>query len=86
MVVVNVIKHREIKNGEKYIILDIPLKFGSLDKMKITSSETKDYLGRSRKGLITSLVLNTIVRSKKKKNSRYAITNISMKYISNNIK
>ena len=56
-------KHREIKNGEKYITLDISLKFGSLDKMKITSSEPKYYLGRSGKGLITSLGLNTIVRS-----------------------
>ena len=34
----NVRKHKEIKNGEKYITLDISLGFGSLDKMKITSS------------------------------------------------
>ena len=34
----NVRKHREIKNGDKYITLDILLKFGSLDKMRITSS------------------------------------------------
>ena len=33
----NVKKHREIKNGEKYITLDISFKYGSLDKMKITS-------------------------------------------------
>ena len=31
----NVRKHREIKNGEKYITHHISLKFGSLDKMKI---------------------------------------------------
>ena len=30
----NVRKHREIKNGENYITLDIYLKFGSLDKIK----------------------------------------------------
>ena len=35
----NVRKHREIKNGEKYITLDISMNFGSLDKMKITSSD-----------------------------------------------
>ena len=39
----NVRKHRDIKHGEKYITLDISLKFGSLDKMKITSSEPKYY-------------------------------------------
>ena len=41
------------------------MKFGSLDKMIITYSEPKDYLGRSGKGLITSLGLKTNVRSKK---------------------
>ena len=73
----NVSKHRYIKNGEKCINLDISLNFGSLDKMKITSSDLKDYLGRSGKGLITSLSLNTNVRSKKIKKSRNAITDIS---------
>ena len=61
----NVRKHREIKNGEKYITLDISLNFGILDNIKITSSETKDYWGESGKCLITSLGLNTIRRSKK---------------------
>ena len=59
----NVRKHREIKNGEKYITLDISLKFDSLDKMKIKSSDPKEYLGRSLKGLINSLGLMNIVRS-----------------------
>ena len=58
----NIRKHREIKYGEKYITLEISLDFGSLDKMKIPSSEPKQYLGRSGKGLITSLGLNTIRR------------------------
>ena len=40
----NVRKHREIKDGENYITLDISLKFGSLEKMKITYSDPKDYL------------------------------------------
>ena len=60
-------KHREIMNGENYITLDILLKFGSLDKMKITSSEPKYYLVRSRKGLLASLCIRTNVRSKKRK-------------------
>ena len=46
----NVRKPREIKDGEKYITLEIPLKFGILYKMKITSSEPKDYLVRSGMG------------------------------------
>ena len=35
-------KHIYIKGSDKYVTLDIPLKFGSLDKMRITSSESKD--------------------------------------------
>ena len=59
-------KHRDIKNCEKYITLDISLKFGSLEKMKITSSDPKDYFGISVKGLIKSLGIKTKVMSKKK--------------------
>ena len=33
----------DIKNGEKNITLEISLKFGSLDKIKITSSNPKYY-------------------------------------------
>ena len=54
--------------------------------MKIISSEPKDYLGRSVKGLTTSLVINTNGRSKKKKKERYTITNVSMKDVSKIIK
>ena len=61
----NVREHIEIQNGEKYITLDILLKFGSMYRMKITSLDPKHYLGRSVKGLINSLGINTIVRSKK---------------------
>ena len=35
----NVRKHRNIKGFDKYINLNISLKFDSLDKMRITSSE-----------------------------------------------
>ena len=41
----NVRKHREIKSSDKYVTLYISLKFDSLDKMIITSSESKDNLG-----------------------------------------
>ena len=34
----NVRKHREMKVSDKYVTLDITLKFDSLDKIKITSS------------------------------------------------
>ena len=50
-----------------------------MDKMKITSSEPKYYVGISVKGLITSLDLKIIVSSKKEKKARYAITNESKK-------
>ena len=59
----NVRKHRYIKGSEKYATLDILLIFGSLDKMRIINLDPKDDLGRSGKGLITSLG----VRSTEKK-------------------
>ena len=75
-------KYRDTKNGEKYITLDISLNFFSMDKMKITSSEPKDYLRISIKGLIASLCLKTFGRLKKNKSSIYSINNVSMKDIS----
>ena len=69
----NVRKHRDIKGSDKYITLYILLKFGSLEKTRITSSESKDNLGRSGKGLITSMVLKVKARPKKNKKARYAI-------------
>ena len=41
----NVRKHREIKGSEKSVTLEISLKFDSLDKKKIASSESKENLG-----------------------------------------
>ena len=55
-------KHKEIKDSDKYVPLDISSKFDSLDKMKTTSSESKGKLERSGKGLINSLGFNTKVR------------------------
>ena len=37
----NVRKHRDIKGSDKYFTMEISLKFYSLDKIKITSSESK---------------------------------------------
>ena len=55
-------KHKEIKGNDKYITLDIPSKFDSLDKMKTTSSESKGKLEWSGNGLVTSLGFKTKVR------------------------
>ena len=82
----NVRKHREINNSEQYITLDISLNFGNLNKIKITSSEPKDYFGRSGKGLMTSLDLNIIRMSNKIKKQGFAITEVSLKDLSNIIK
>ena len=78
----NVRKHKEIKGSDKYVTLDISSKFDSLDKMKITSSESKGKLERSVKGLITSLDFKAKVRPQKYKKSRYAIGNVSKKDLS----
>ena len=61
----NVGKHKEIKGSDKYVTLDISLKFDSLDKMKITSSESKGKLEISVKGLNTILGFKTKTRSHK---------------------
>ena len=63
----NARKHRDIKNGVKYIILEISLDFGILDKIRTTSLEPKEYLGIPGTGLITSMGLKTIRRSNKKR-------------------
>ena len=68
-----------INSSDKYVTLEISLKFDSLDKMKITSSESKDDLVRSGKGLITSLGLKAKSRFKKYKKARHAIGNVSEK-------
>ena len=58
----NIRKHIDIIGSDKYVTLGILLKFDSLDKMKIKSSESKDNLGRSGKGLITYLGFKAKVR------------------------
>ena len=75
----NVRKQRDIKSSDNYVTLDILLKVYSLEKMKITSSESKDNLGRSGEGLITYLVIKSKVGKHKYKKARYAIGNVSKK-------
>ena len=58
-------KHRDIKGSEKYVTLDISLKFDSMDNMRITSSESKENLGILGKGLITFMDIKAKVRPKK---------------------
>ena len=75
----NIRKHKDINFSDKYVIVDISSKFDSLEKMKITSLESKVKLERSGKGLITSLGFKAKVRPYKYKKSRYAIENVSKK-------
>ena len=75
----NVRKHREVKDSNNYITLDISLKFGIMENTRIKSSDPKDNLGISGKGLITSLGLNAKSGTKKYKKARYAIGNFNMK-------
>ena len=82
----NVRKHREIKGSDKYVTLDISLKFDSLDKMRIKSSESKEKWGISGKGLITFMGIKSKVRPHKYKKARYAIGNVSKKDLSNIIR
>ena len=60
-------KHKEIKGSDKCVTLNISRKFDSLNNMETTSSDSKGRLGRSGKGLITALDLNTKARSKNTK-------------------
>ena len=71
----NVRKHMDTKNSEQYIALGISLKFGNLYKIKTTSSEPKHYLGMSGKGLITSMDLKVIIRSKDVKGKSFPLLN-----------
>ena len=57
-------KHKEIKVSNKYVTLNISLKFDSVDKIETTYSESRRKLETSGKGLVTSLGFKTKVRSK----------------------
>ena len=58
------------------------IKLDYLDKREVTSSESRYFMGRSGKGLTTSLTLSTKMLNKKQ-NSRTAITDITKQYLRN---
>ena len=58
-------KHKDIKGSDKYVTLYISAKLESLNNMDPTSSESKEKLERSGKGLVTAPVFKTKVRSPK---------------------
>ena len=58
-------KYKEIKGTDKIVTLDISEKFDSMNRMETTSSESKEKLEISVKGLVTALNFKTKVRSSK---------------------
>ena len=60
-----VMKHKEIKGSDKIVTLNVSENFDSLNKMETISSESKEKLERSGKGLVTALDFKTKVRSPK---------------------
>ena len=63
----NIRKHKEIKNGDQ-------------DKREVTYSVSKNYVGRSVKGLTTSMDLRNRRISNKKHKTRGANTEVSPQY------
>ena len=66
--------------------MDISAKFDILNKMETKSSESKERLERSGKGLVIALAFKTKVKAPKYKKGRYAIRNVSEKDLSMIIK
>ena len=79
-------KHKKIKGSDKIVTLEISAKFESLNKTETTSSESKEKLEISGKGLVTALAFRTKVRSPKYKKATYGIVNVSEKDLSEIIK
>ena len=75
----NVRKHREIKNGEKYILLEMYSKLCCLEEREVAYSESMYYMGRSCNGLTTCLDFST-KRSNKKQKAGFAINDINNQY------
>ena len=82
----NVRKQRKIKGSDKYVTLNISLKFDSLEKIRITSSESEVKLVIPGKWLTTSVGLKDKIRPKKYKKAMYAIGNVSKRDLSNIIR
>ena len=69
-------KHRDIKNVEQYITLDISSKIDFLYKRKFNSSESKYYMEIPVKCLTTYLYISIEMLNKKQK-SRFTIADIT---------
>ena len=78
-------KHREIKNVEQYITLDISFDLDFLDKREVATSESRDYMGRSGNGLINYMALSIKIPKKKEK-ARVTINDITNHYFGNFLK
>ena len=72
----NVRKHREIKDVEQYIILEIYYNIGCMEKREVTYSESKYNMGRTGKVLTTYLYFRT-KRPNKKQKERFSTTDIN---------
>ena len=72
-------KRREIKNGDQYISSAISLDLDCLENSEFTSSESRDYIGISGKGMTTYMTIRTKITNKKQK-ARFAITDIINQY------
>ena len=79
-------KNKEINGIDKIVILNVSAKFDILNKMKTTSSKSKVKLGRSGKGLVTTLDFKAKLRSSKYKKGKFTIVNVSEKDLSKIIK
>ena len=66
--------------------MDISLNFDSLDKMIITSSDSKVNFGKIKKEVDCLSVFQGQNKAKEIQNSRYAIVNVSKKDLSNNMR
>ena len=73
-------RHKEIKNGEQYVALEIYLKLDCLDKREVTTSGSRDYVRRAGKCLTTALNIRTKIRPNKKQKARTYNTDVVPKY------
>ena len=81
----NIRKHRDIKNVEQWIILNMSYKLDCLDKKNFNSSESKDYMVRPGYRLTKYLDIRTKSSNKKQK-ARFDITDITNKDFSQLLK
>ena len=72
----NVRRHREIKNGEQYIILEISYDIYCMDKREDTPLESRHYMARTGKGMTTYMDFRE-KSPNNKKNASFDITGIT---------